>query len=85
MSRIILGIKVDSRRDDATSVQTLLTEYGCFIKTRLGLHNASDERTMCSEDGLILLEFILNADKEALELEQKLEALGSVHVRKMVF
>ncbi|MBS7527684.1 hypothetical protein KHM83_13440 [Fusibacter paucivorans] len=85
MSRIILGIKVDSRRDDATSVQALLTEYGCFIKTRLGLHNASDERTMCSEDGLILLEFILNADQEALELEQKLEALGSVHVRKMVF
>ncbi|MDN5299073.1 MAG: hypothetical protein PWP51_1626 [Clostridiales bacterium] len=85
MSRIILGIKVDSRREDATSVQTLLTEYGCFIKTRLGLHNASDERTMCSEDGLILLEFILNADQEALELEQKLEALGSVHVRKMVF
>jgi len=85
MSRIILGIKVDSRNEDAPSVQKLLTEYGCFIKTRLGLHNASDDRTMCSEDGLILLEFIMNADKEAKELEEKLEKLGGVHVRKMIF
>jgi len=85
MSRIILGIKVDSRHEDAPNVQKLLTAYGCFIKTRLGLHNASDDRTLCSEDGLIILEFIMNADKEAKELEEKLEKLGGVHVRKMVF
>jgi hypothetical protein len=85
MSQIILGIKVDSRHEDAPNVQRLLTEYGCFIKTRLGLHTASDDRKLCNDDGLILLEFILNAEKEAGELEAKLESLGGVHIRKMVF
>jgi hypothetical protein len=51
----------------------------------LGLHTASDDRKLCNDDGLILLEFILNAEKEAGELEAKLENLGGVHIRKMVF
>ncbi len=53
MSRIIMGVKVDHRHEDAPKVQQLLTDNGCFIKTRLGLHKATDDRNICSEDGLI--------------------------------
>lgn len=85
MSKIIMGIKVEKRHAEANHVQTLLTDYGCFIKTRLGLHKATDNREVCSEDGLILLEFINDCDKEAEELEGKLETLEGIHVRKMIF
>ncbi len=85
MAKIILGVKVDHRHEDAPQVQQLLTEYGCYIKTRLGLHKATDDRTTCNEDGLILLEFIMDAEKEVAELEEKLGVLSSTHVEKMVF
>lgn len=34
----MLLIKIDSRTKNAQVVQSLLTEYGCNIKVRLGLH-----------------------------------------------
>lgn len=82
---IIMGIQLIKRRDSADKVQQLLTDYGCFIKTRLGLHYASDDREVCSENGVIVLQFIANADKEVLELEDKLRQIKGVAVRKMVF
>lgn len=85
MAKIILGLKVDNRHEDAPKVQEVLTDYGCVIKTRLGLHSATDDRNVCSEDGLILLELIRNAEKEVAELEGKLKDIGAVHVEKMEF
>lgn len=85
MAKIIMGLKVDHRHEDATKVQQILTDYGCFIRTRLGLHKATDSRDVCNEDGLILIEFIMDAEKEVAELEEKLSVLGGVHVGKMVF
>ncbi|NDL67873.1 hypothetical protein [Anaerotalea alkaliphila] len=85
MAKIIMGIKVDHRQVEAAKLQQLLTEYGCIIKTRLGLHNASEKGTECSEDGLILLEFIADADADVGELEGKLGGHAGVHVEKMVF
>lgn len=85
MSRVIMGIQVLHRNEDSVQVQKLLTEYGCFIKTRLGLHNASDDRTYCADNGLILIEFITDADKEVAELKEKLKQLGTIEVRFMEF
>lgn len=85
MAKIIMGIQVDQRHEEAKEVQGILTDYGCFIRTRLGLHKATDDRDVCSENGLILVEFIMDADKEAKELGDKLEALEGVHVRTMSF
>jgi hypothetical protein len=73
------------RNDEAVQVQKLLSEYGCFIKTRLGLHNATDDRTFCSDAGLIIIEFISDAEQEAREMIEKLEKLGSITVRTMEF
>lgn len=83
MSQIIMGIQLEKRRETADCVQRLLTEYGCSIRTRLGLHQASEE--FCSEKGIIVLEFIPNSEVKALELENKLSACKGVIVRKMVF
>jgi hypothetical protein len=85
MPKIIMGIQVMHRNEDAVQVQKLLTEYGCFIKTRLGLHNATDDRTFCSDAGLIIIEFITDADNEVREVINKFTKLGSIIVRTMEF
>lgn len=85
MAKIIMGLKIDHRHEDATKVQKLLTDNGCYIKTRLGLHKATDDRSVCNEDGLILLEFIMDAEEEVAAMEKALAMLGGVHVEKMVF
>jgi hypothetical protein len=85
MPKIIMGVQVLHRNDEAVQVQKLLSEYGCFIKTRLGLHNATDDRTFCSDAGLIIIEFISDAEQEAREMIEKLEKLGSITVRTMEF
>jgi hypothetical protein len=56
MSKVIMGIQILRRSKVAPSVQSLLTEYGCYIRTRLGLHEAASDD--CSNKGLILLELI---------------------------
>ncbi len=83
MSKIIMGIQLQQRNETATGVQNLLTKYGCFIKTRLGVHQASEDS--CSEQGLIILEFMDNAHKEANELEKELNEIKSIVVKKMEF
>jgi len=82
MAYYILGVYVQNRVAEATDVQALLTQYGCSIKTRLGLH-AVDQQS-CSSDGLILLEMFGDSAK-INELETSLKALKGVLVQKMVF
>ncbi|MGI6213756.1 MAG: hypothetical protein ACOYIQ_04330 [Christensenellales bacterium] len=50
----VIGIRVDNRLGNALKIQETLTQNGCMIKTRLGLHEVSE--TACSNDGLILLQ-----------------------------
>lgn len=78
----ILGIYVKERSKNAIEVQKLLTEYGCFIKTRLGLHDIIDDK--CSPDGLIILECCGN-ERKCDMLEKKLRAIEGVQVQKMMF
>lgn len=82
MDHVILGVHVTDRLRKADQVQKLFTEYGCSIKTRLGLHEASE--TVCSPAGLILLE-MAGGRKTALELAAKLGKIKGVEVQKMVF
>ena len=79
---LIFGIHVKKRLKRAGQVQELLSEYGCHIRTRLGLHEASPG--VCSPDGLILLEMI--GDRAACrELATKLAAVDGVEVHTMEF
>lgn len=81
--RQIMGIEVGNREEDALKVQDLLTKNGCIIKTRLGLHESSED--LCSRTGLIILEFLADKADEIKVMEKELEAINSVVVKKMVF
>jgi len=80
--RIIIGIEINDREEDALKVQSLLTEYGCCIKMRLGMHDAG---AGCATSGLIILEFFTDFDKMISELEAKLGEIESVKVGRMEF
>lgn len=60
MNREVLLLLIDHRRQTAPAIQKILTDYGCYIKTRLGLHDSV--LGQCSETGLIFLE--LAGEKE---------------------
>ena len=79
---IILGVHITDRIDHVDSVQHTLTEYGCSIRTRLGLHEA--DKGFCSPNGLLLLE-MTDDDATATELMEKLNAIEGVEVKKMTF
>ena len=79
---IIMGIHIDDRVKKATDVQELLTEYGCDIKTRIGLHEVTGN--FCAGYGLILLELV-GGQITADELAGKLNALQGVEVKLMTF
>ena len=52
--RIVLGIQVTNRVEKIPDVQKILTDYGCNIRTRLGLHEVSQK--VCSQFGLLILD-----------------------------
>ena len=81
-SHIILGVHITDRIHHVDSVQHLLTEYGCSIRTRLGLHEA--DKGFCSANGLLLLEMTDDV-KNADALAAKLNAIEGVEVKTMVF
>lgn len=78
----IIGIHISDRVKHVPSVQTVLTNYGCFIKTRLGLHETSD--SSCSPNGLLLVE-LLGGKPKADEFIAALKAIEGVDVQMMVF
>ncbi|MDO8683532.1 MAG: hypothetical protein Q7N50_08630 [Armatimonadota bacterium] len=81
-THVILGVHITDRLKNAVDVQKLLTEYGCNIKTRLGLHEISDDT--CSMNGLLILEMVGDQIK-SLELAAKLNEIEGIEVQNMVF
>ena len=81
--RYIMGIQIGDREQEALRVQEVLSKHGCIIKTRLGLHEATDRQ--CASNGLILLEFIKGKDEEVKQITNELSALESVQVKQMTF
>ncbi len=79
---VIIGVHITERLENAARVQQVFTEYGCNIKTRLGLHEAS--QGACSPNGLILLEMV-GEERHCLGIMDKLGAIPGVHAQKMVF
>jgi hypothetical protein len=80
--RIIIGVLVTDRVQKILDVQKILSEYGCYIKTRLGMHDV--DATSCSPTGLLILETFGDEGK-ILEMESKLKGITGIVVQKMVF
>jgi hypothetical protein len=82
MPHVIFGIHVVSRGEHAPTVQSVLTEFGDNIKTRLGLHDVHEG--YCSPNGLLLVEF-LGDQARADAFSKRLSAIQGVEVKRMVF
>jgi hypothetical protein len=78
----ILGVMINDPAKGADKIQSILTKYGCVIRTRLGMHDMNEE--YAGDTGLMLLELIGDMH-ECLRLENELLALDGVEVQKMVF
>ena len=79
---LIFGVHLTDRATQVPQMQALLTQYGCNIKTRLGLHDVADNA--CSPRGLILLEMYGDL-RSCRELKRKLLLLEGVDVQEMLF
>ncbi len=80
--RTIMGIEIQNREELAMAVQGVLTNHGCIIKTRLGLHETGN---FCSPSGLIILEFAPDDKGEYDSLEKELNEIDGVIARRMEF
>ncbi len=79
---VILGVHVTNRVEHTPTVQNVLTEFGCNIKTRVGLHDVND--SYCSPNGLLLIEFV-GSEEEREQIIEKLAAIKGIEVKSMVF
>lgn len=77
----ILGIRLDNRTNTAIEFQKILTQYGCIIKTRLGLHDVS--ANVCAPNGIILLEVI--NDEEGKIFKDELSKIEGIEIQVMNF
>jgi len=80
--RIIFGVQVTNRIKNALEIQEILTEFGCNIKTRLGLHEVTE--TVCSTLGILILEMYGDI-KQIKDMDTRLKAVQGIVVKKMVF
>lgn len=79
----IMAIKLDKRRNEAVAVQEILTEFGCLIKVRLGLHEVQPAvGPTCSEEGIILLQ-LQGEKKEIAKFAASLKKKSKVKVNIM--
>lgn len=54
MSTTIIGVRLENRMECAVEFQKIITEFGCEIRTRLGLHPSNGG--ICLNHGIVLLE-----------------------------
>ena len=73
----VMTLLVNNRRQNAPKLQEVLTESGCIIKVRLGLHEAGD---FCSNEGLIILQ-LTGSKEEIVALETKLNELEGIKAK----
>ena len=72
MNYKLIAIKIENRLTSAVKVQSILTDNGCFIKIRLGLHDIRSKT--CTNSGLILLE----VQTSNSQLDNMLAALNDI-------
>lgn len=76
----IMTLILNNRVKNAVQVQDVLTDSGCIIKTRLGLHDTGDN--FCSNEGLIILQ-LTGSDEDVEKLEKKLNSVEGVKAKNI--
>lgn len=72
----IIGIQISNRLEEAAKLQEILTEYGCLIKTRIGLHDMGEYK--CLNYGIVLIQVVDKIN----EIYDKLSQQWNVQVMK---
>ena len=78
----ILAIHVTDRLKEAVPVQQVFTEFGCNIKTRVGLHDVAGD--VCAPGGVVILELV-GPDTIADDIAARLTVIDGVEVKKVEF
>ena len=78
----ILAVHITDRLKDAVAVQKVFTEFGCNIKTRVGLHDVAGD--VCAPGGVVILELV-GPPTIAGEIAGRLGAIAGVDVQKIEF
>jgi hypothetical protein len=78
MGKTLLVILMRTRRVQALKVQKILTDSGCIIKTRLGIHDGVLDK--CSDTGLVILELV-GSKAEKSGLNRKLTKVPGVKTK----
>jgi hypothetical protein len=78
----ILAVHITDRLKDAVEVQKVFTEFGCNIKTRVGLHDVAGD--VCAPGGVVILELVGPATITG-EIAGRLGAIAGVEVQKVEF
>ncbi len=65
MTTTIIGVSLENRIETAVEFQEIITEFGCEIRTRIGLHPSTQD--VCLNRGIILLE--VSGEAEVLKKE----------------
>lgn len=79
---LIVGVHITDRVKNARDVQNVLTEFGCSIKTRLGLHEVHENQ--CATSGIIILE-LTGSSQDSQQLMTQLTNIPGVDIQKMEF
>lgn len=75
----VMTLILNNRVKNAVKLQDVLTESGCIIRARIGLHEAGDA---CANEGLIILQ-VTGSDAEVEELENKLNSVDGVKAKNV--
>lgn len=75
----IMVVKLKKRADLAAEIQEVLTEYGCIIAARMGLHEIENS---CRQDGLITL-FLDGSKSRINNLQSSLNKYDKVKAKKL--
>lgn len=75
MEKTVLLVLVNDRKETAVTVQKILTDWGCTIKTRLGIHDGVLDN--CTNSGLLVLDIVGEKEKNE-EMTRKLNLVKGV-------
>jgi len=78
MTKQVILVLISNRKNSALMVQKILTDWGCLIKTRLGLHESVLDN--CSEAGLLFLEVVGEKTKNE-EMLRKINLIEGVNAK----
>ena len=81
-THMILAIHVTDRLKKALPVQQVFTEFGCNIKTRVGLHDV--DGNVCAPGGVVILELVGEPGIDD-QIAGRLAGIEGVEVKKIEF